>query len=351
MSERIVWLDWMKVFAILAVVWGHFFSEGHVYLYVFHVQAFCLISGFLYKKSPSWSDCLKRVFWNLFLPTVIFSIVMHAEAWLRCLSLGQDYPVSLPWFFGMLLSGHRWCMGPCWFFYSLMVIRLIMQLLPEKRWVYALVFLFCATATIALHHSGLQVSNANVNALLVMPFFLIGVFLKPLTPHLSPLPPHLSPLLLLVSGLLVYLCGRWNGDVWMYLAEYGNSYILYIIGGVAGTLMLFFLSQLACTVSHLSPHTSHLSPHTSHLTPHTSYPSPLSDLVTTLSKGSLLIIGLHIIIVRRLTDLPDRLWLEDLLWSVLILLAFIPVVRLAERFCPLLIGRQAQSMSGKKVRR
>ena len=53
-TERLVWLDWMKVWAIFSIIWGHFFSEGHVYLYVFSVQVFCVISGFLYKKSPNW---------------------------------------------------------------------------------------------------------------------------------------------------------------------------------------------------------------------------------------------------------------------------------------------------------
>ena len=31
-NGRMAWLDWMKVWAILAIIWGHFFSSGHVYL-------------------------------------------------------------------------------------------------------------------------------------------------------------------------------------------------------------------------------------------------------------------------------------------------------------------------------
>ena len=62
-------------------------------------------------------------------------------------------------------------------------------------------------------------------------------------------------------------------------------------------------------------------------------------MALTLSKGSILIIGLHIIIVRRLAELPNRMWMEDLLFSILIMLLFIPIIQLAERFCPLLLGR------------
>ena len=73
-KERLVWLDWMKVWAILSIIWGHFFSTGHVYLYVFSVQVFCVISGFLYKKAPDWRSCLQKCFWQLFVPTIILSI-------------------------------------------------------------------------------------------------------------------------------------------------------------------------------------------------------------------------------------------------------------------------------------
>ena len=66
---------------------------------------------------------------------------------------------------------------------------------------------------------------------------------------------------------------------------------------------------------------------------------PYRNMVTTVSKGSILIIGLHIIIVRRLTELPDRLWGEDLLLAILILCCFIPLIQLAELFFPLLLGR------------
>ena len=137
-QARIVWLDWMKVLAILSIIWGHFFSAGYEYLYVFSVQTFCVISGFLYKKSPDWKTCLQKCFWQLFVPTLIFSIIMQMEAYLRCVAMGMSYDVSWPWFFQWLLLGHRWCMGPCWYFYTLIVMRLIMQALPERKWAYAM---------------------------------------------------------------------------------------------------------------------------------------------------------------------------------------------------------------------
>jgi len=314
-AGRLVWLDWMKALAILSIVWGHFFSEGHLYLYVFSVQVFCVISGFLYKKSPDWRTCLTKCFWQLFVPTVIMSCIMQLEAYFRCMAQGTQYDISWPWFFEWLLLGHRWCMGPCWYFYSLIVMRVIMQFLPEKRWAYGLLFIALSIGAISLNRSGIELSNANVNVLVCMPLFLIGVFLKPLKSMLSGQSNvYLEVATLIAAVVLIVVCGDYNGYVWMYLCGYGNSYVLYIIGGMAGTLMLYIVSLWLSRL-------------------------PYRSMVLTISKGSILIIGLHIIAVRRLSELPDRMWGEDLILSVLLLLCFVPLVRIAELTFPLIIGR------------
>ena len=314
-QNRIVWLDWMKVLAILSILWGHFFSSGHLYLYVFSVQVFCVISGFLYHKSSDFKTCVRKCFWQLFVPTVIMSTIMHLVEYLRCMALGQPYDISWPWFFEWLLLGHRWCMGPCWYFYSLIVMRLIMQLLPERKWIYGVLFVVLSAGAVCWHIRGVEVSNANVNVLVCMPFFLMGIFLKPLKGKLSGI--HSFPLeigMLVLAAVFVYLCGQYNGYVWMYLCGYGENFILYIIGGMSGAAMLYVISLWLSRV-------------------------PCRNMMISLSKGSILVIGLHIPIVNRLTELPDRLWGEDLFFAMMIMFAFVPLIRLAEIYFPLLLGR------------
>lgn len=315
-SGRLVWLDWMKVMAILSIIWGHFFSEGHVYLYVFSVQVFCVISGFLYKRSPNWKTCITKCFWQLLVPTIIMSIIPHMETYLRGLAMGQSSSFPWLWFFKWLLLGDHWCMGTCWYFYSLIVMRLIMQLLPEKKWIYILLFIILSGGAIALHQVGFVIKNANVNVLVCMPLFLIGVFLKSLKSVFSQLHNFWIEVgVLVVAVLLVILCGHYNGYVWMYLCGYGNNFGLYILGGVAGTAMLYVPSLWLGRL-------------------------PYYNMIQTISKGSILIIGLHVMIVRRLTELSDRTWGEDFFFSLMILLFFIPVVHLAERFFPILLGKR-----------
>lgn len=321
-ENRIIWLDWMKVLAILSIIWGHFFSSAHMYLYVYSVQVFCVISGFLYKKSSDWKTCLQKCFWQLFVPTVLMSTIMQLEAYFRCLALGITYEISWLWYFKWLLLGHRWCMGPCWYFYSLIVMRLVMQLLPEKKWIYFLLFVVLSTGAIALHTTGREISNANTNVLVCMPFFLIGLFMKPLKNMCSELHNFVVEVFLLALAIAgVVLCGYYNGYVWMYLCEYGNNYILFILGGMAGTVMLYVVSLWLCRL-------------------------PYKYMMMTLSKGSIVIVGLHIVIVRRLTELPSRMWGEDLIFAILILIVFVPIIRLVELFAPILLGHHKQLCHG-----
>lgn len=81
--ERLIWLDWMKLLAILSIIWGHFFSEGHQFLYAFSVQTFCVISGVLYKRCFNLAMCISRCFWQLLVPTLIMSIILQVDFCLR----------------------------------------------------------------------------------------------------------------------------------------------------------------------------------------------------------------------------------------------------------------------------
>ena len=189
-----------------------------------------------------------------------------------------------------------------------------MQFLPEKKCAYILLYIVISAAAILWNQTGIEVSNANMNVMVCMPFFLIGIFLKSMKGLLNSLHHYYMEVTLLALAVaLVLLCGNYNSYVWMYLCEYGNDYALYIIGGMAGTTMLFIVSLWLSRL-------------------------PYRNMIMTLSKGSIIIIGLHIILVRRLMELPNRMWIEDLLWAMIILLFFIPIVLLAERFFPILLG-------------
>lgn len=93
-SKREVWVDYVKVFACILVVLGHFFQsmvkanilpENHLYtwfnktIYYFHVPLFFICSGYLYQKYSvvgnwkSWKDNVIKKAVVLGIPYFIFS--------------------------------------------------------------------------------------------------------------------------------------------------------------------------------------------------------------------------------------------------------------------------------------
>lgn len=95
-SKREVWVDYVKVFACVLVVLGHFFQsmvkanilpENNLYdwfnttIYYFHVPLFFICSGYLYQKysvvdsCPSWKQNIIKKAVVLGIPYFVFSFV------------------------------------------------------------------------------------------------------------------------------------------------------------------------------------------------------------------------------------------------------------------------------------
>ena len=69
--DRLNWLDWMKAIGIGLIVYGLFFSLYDIYVYVFSVPMFFLISGFLCKKESEDRIFWKKLWLNLVIPLLI----------------------------------------------------------------------------------------------------------------------------------------------------------------------------------------------------------------------------------------------------------------------------------------
>ena len=108
MKQRILWIDWMKVLGMLAIVYGHFKSSYYEFAYVFSVPLFFAISGFLSKIELSNHTFLKKVFWNLIIPMLGISIINYCiEIICNGISLS---PISfvVNFLLGMHIKMDRW---------------------------------------------------------------------------------------------------------------------------------------------------------------------------------------------------------------------------------------------------
>lgn len=105
---------------------------------------------------------------------------------------------------------------------------------------------------------------------------------------------------------------RANGDVFLYRFIFGNDLALCLLGGLAGTATLFFVSKLL------------------------DFPA---GWIRTLAVGSVVTLGFHrylIVFYRHFFDKNPF----DFLVAFIILLIFIPVIRFCIRHVPWLVGNR-----------
>lgn len=77
-KERIEWVDVIKGFAIIMVMWGHTYNNAliHVFIYSFHIPLFFLMSGYFFSiKNMKYKDFLWYKIKTLLFPMAIFSII------------------------------------------------------------------------------------------------------------------------------------------------------------------------------------------------------------------------------------------------------------------------------------
>lgn len=95
----------------------------------------------------------------------------------------------------------------------------------------------------------------------------------------------------------------------MYNNDYGKSYILFIGGALSGLTLLYVLSIMM--------------------------ERRFTGIIQTLSIGNIVTLGFHPIIVAAIEPQNDYL---VYIISFVILISFYPVIQLARKYCPLLIG-------------
>ncbi len=315
-NSRLGWIDWMKTIGMYFIVLGHFFTVGFVYVYVFSVPLFFLISGFLCKREENSISFWRKIWYNLAVPMLILSIANFLYKYLRW---PDDNPVEIHNIYGFVIGlsvGMQNVLGACWFIYTLIVIKILYQFSPKISYSIAYGCLCLVGAylynTISFPDFPYrEYPNAIVNVCTAYPFFLFGNILRRYKEVIDEFNNKLYLFVILLIGIaVIYLCGEFNGYVWMYLCGYGNNIPLFLLGGIAGTVSVFALSKLI---------------------------GRCPRFVEILSIGTILILGVH----GKMID-EIRVWTTpsafDLFYAALIVLVFVPLTKLALTYFPAILG-------------
>ena len=158
MGKRECWIDYVKVFLIYLMIVAH---SGHIsamtdcYICSFHMPAFLVISGLLYKPSDNIRQSIKKNAKRLLIPALFFSMLCAVYNGLR-LYMQSDLTIEtgliqpfLGLFFYDRVIGFPAC-GVMWFVVVLFLSKITLDVLFRycKEWMVALfvcIVVFCAS--------------------------------------------------------------------------------------------------------------------------------------------------------------------------------------------------------------
>ena len=310
-KKRIAYIDTAKTICIFLMIVGHWTSNDILnrYIYSFHMPALFIISGFLYKPK-SWVETIL----SFGIPITFYSLInLCVLIFTNEISMSSIFSKEL--FFR--LFHYRYGLGDGlyrgdWFIWALLGLRLLYgdidQLKKIKK--YYIVISCCA-----LLYMSLQTYFISINALFrgwyigllipSMPFFCLGFFLKDKQwkPYHQ---PYYILALLSISFISIPLI---NGFCSINSNSYGLSYSLFFINAVASSLLLFIISSYI----------------------------PSTTFCTIISKGTLLILGLHIPIMHILDSILPNCF-DHIIPIITLLLCYYPILWL-DNWCPLLLGK------------
>ena len=318
---RFHWIDWMKAIGMGLIVYGHFSSLYDIYVYVFSVPLFFLISGFLTRQETDRKVFWKKLFFNLIVPLLIICSINYLITELNgFITNGNSSEPPLLFLFKMII-GRQGALGPFWFVYTLIILKVIFQYTTKTYLHIAWVVCFLFFAYIINNHDivihGVHMFEgawAIPNAFVAYPFFIIGHFLRKWKMRFATYKPgKYTVIWILLCLFIIFICGHNHKYVYLYECGYGDNIFLFLLGGVVGTGLVFLISKLLESFT--------------------------CKAVIDISVGTTLILGFHMHLVTLFRYFFMTSSVADVLFTVIILLSFIPVIRLCASYIPILMGK------------
>ena len=317
-KKREAWIDWSKTILIFLMVLGHNNLPGceRTWIYGFHMPAFFIISGNLFKPRP-W----KRTIKGLFIPIAVFSIIRFCFY-----VLNQSVKGTMLWDWSLIGR----CLLPflkanvydevtlfsgVWFLMCLLFCRLICGDIVgklSKKWILGIGCVSLLYMSLEGMVPFLQAVNDwfLYRTIACLPFFCLGVLWKQYGKKIR------FSMILLMGLLMVYhLIAFRQGYVEMYSGDFGVNYIIAFLVALCGSLALFLLATKL----------------------------PNKQLSIIYSTGTLFILGLHKIFINIFEILGGRYlsntFLASTVYTVLVMIMCYYPIKWSMRKSPWLLGK------------
>lgn len=335
MKERINWIDWGKALAVITVVFCHL-PQSQEWFYYRYLQAciitiFFFFSGYLKKDRVSDQENWKKYWHGLIIPYLLYNAIIYPYWLTKYYMLHGVMPdlfQALRPIWGALLFQHEnaFCEplnGPLWYLPAILFMHILIDLCRKTKYLHTIMITICIISFFLYAGNKYYEFLPNLTPMGIfrrLPYYYLGYVMgqKLLFRGIAPKRDLLCCIGSLMVSLLLF---EWHLNEEIFLLHIALFYpinIFFLFGILYGCKILD-----GCKYS----------------------------LITNLSIGTLVIIGLHIVLISIINHALEHLrhiegvicyqWYEALPIALLITIILYPIILFGIRHAPILLGKKS----------
>ena len=349
--QRINWIDWAKALAVISVVFCHL-PQSQEWFYYRYLQAltmviFIFISGYLKKDRGSDKENWKKYWYGLIIPYIIYNVIVYPYWMVKFyLSTGAmpDHFQAMRPLIGALLMEHESSFaeplnGPLWYLPAILFMHILIDLCRKTKYQHWIMTGLCIISVFlygANKYWEFAPQLTPIGIMRNLPYYYMGYLFGQyhLFRECNIRKDFATCVVCLIASILLF---SWHLD-----AFYAGQHILHIALFYPINVLFLFGVLYGCKVLN----------------------SLSSPIITNLSIGTLVIIGLHIVLVTianytlahysLFLDEPSGIaertihyslqngyhWYTALPTALIICAILYPLILWSKHHVPILIGRK-----------
>ena len=337
--QRINWIDWAKALAVCTVVFCHL-PQSQEWFYYRYLQAviiiiFFFLSGYLKKDRGSDKENWKKYWYGLIIPYFIYNAIIYPYWLLKYYLTHHAMPdifAAMRPIIGTLLLQHESSFaepldGPLWYLPAILIMHVIIDLCRKTRYQHGIMITLCIISFLLYAANKYWYFAPSLTPMGVMrnlPYYYWGYVMgqHQLLRETKLWRDFVSCILCISASILLF--------AWHLHAFYAGQHLLHIVLFYPVNIGFLFGVLYGCKLLN----------------------SYKSAIITNLSIGTLVVIGLHIVLItianyilKYALGINETIcyhWYKALPVAIIIVALLYPIIMYGKRHIPALLGKNSQ---------